>query len=55
MDKLVFELDLNQVNVVLAGLSKLPLEQAVDTFLYVRTKAEEQLAAAQQPTEAPAE
>lgn len=43
MDKLSFQLDLDQVNVVLAGLSKLPIEQGVGVFMYIKTAAESQL------------
>lgn len=53
MDKLKFELTLEQVNVVLTGLSKLPIEQGVDVFMYVRSAAESQLAATQPQAEAP--
>ena len=54
MDKLSFQLDLDQVNVVLAGLSKLPIEQGVGVFMYIKTAAESQLAAAQPQAEAEA-
>ena len=52
MNKIQFELDLDQINVVLAGLSKLPIEQGVGVFMYIQTHAELQLAA-QQPVETP--
>ena len=50
--KLKFELDLNQLNVVLAALGKIPLEDGVGVFMYLRTAAESQLAAQQPPAEA---
>ena len=50
--KMQFELDLDQVNVVLAGLSKLPIEQGVGVFMYIKTHAENQLQA-QAPAEPP--
>lgn len=56
MSKMQFELDFDQVNVVLAGLSKLPIEQGVGVFMYIKTHAEQQLAATQpQAEEAPAQ
>jgi|688.fasta_scaffold275263_2 hypothetical protein len=38
-----FELNLNQVNVVLGALGKLPLEQSVDTFMSIRQQVEAQV------------
>lgn len=37
------ELNLNQLNVVLGALSKLTIEQGIDTFLTVRQQVEAQL------------
>lgn len=45
MEKVKLELDINQVNLVLNGLAKLPLEHSLETFLYVRAQAESQQAA----------
>lgn len=42
------ELNLQMLNVVLAGLGKLPLDQAIDTFAAVRQQAETQIQQAQQ-------
>ena len=53
MEKVHFELTLEQVNVLLTGLSKLPLEQGIDVFMYLRTQTEKQLAEAQPQDEAP--
>ena len=54
MDMLKVELTLDQANVVLLGLSKLPIEQGMDTFLQLRAQLEAQVN--QQPQEeAPAE
>ena len=44
MDQTVkLELNVQMLNVVLAGLAKLPLEQSIDTFQVVRQQANEQL------------
>ena len=37
------ELNLPMLNVVLAGLAKLPLEQSLETFTVVRQQAEAQI------------
>lgn len=37
------ELNINQLNVVLGALSKLTIEQGIDTFLVVRQQVEAQL------------
>ena len=37
------ELNINQVNVVLAALGKLPLEPVIDTFTVIRQQADHQL------------
>ena len=39
------QLNLNQVNIVLAGLAKLPIEVGLDTFNLVQKQAQEQLSA----------
>ena len=56
MDKVMIklELDVDQLNLVLAALGKLPLEQSVDVFMAVRTQAQGQLQQ-QQVKELPAE
>ena len=43
MNKVTLELTLDQLNIVIAGLAKLPLEQAIDTFSLVREQAAAQL------------
>ena len=44
MDQTVkLELNVQMLNVVLAGLAKLPLEQSIDTFTVVRQQASAQL------------
>jgi hypothetical protein len=40
------KLPLHAVNVLMAGLGKLPLEQAIDVLMAVRSQAEPQLKAA---------
>ena len=45
MNKLTLELTIDQLNIVIAGLAKLPLEQAIDTFNIVRQQANSQLQA----------
>ena len=47
------ELNINQINMVLAGLAKLPLEQSLETFNVVRQQADGQLV--QKPAETPLE
>lgn len=37
------ELNLNEINTVLVGLSKLPLEQSLEVFTKVRQQAEAQV------------
>lgn len=37
------ELNINQVNVVLAALGKLPLESVIETFTVIRQQVEPQL------------
>lgn len=37
------EVSVNQLNVILSGLAKLPLESSLDTFSFVRQQAEEQV------------
>ena len=50
--KIKFELTLEQLNVILVALGKIPLEQSVDLFMQLRATAESQLAAQQPPAEA---
>ena len=45
MEKVTLELDINQVNLLLNGLAKIPLEHSLELFLYVRAQAESQQAA----------
>ena len=48
------ELNVNQVNVILAGIAKLPLETAYDTFNAIRSQVDPQLQQQQSyDTEAP--
>lgn len=42
-DKLTLTLTLAQVNVVLTGLGKLPMEQSLETWMEVRRQAEPQV------------
>lgn len=44
MNTVKIELDLNQLNLVLIALSKLPLENSYDTFNVIKTQADSQLA-----------
>ena len=37
------EVNLNQLNVILAGLAKLPLEACLETFSVVRQQADQQV------------
>lgn len=37
------EVTLNQLNIILAGLSKLPLETSLETFSVVRQQADQQV------------
>jgi hypothetical protein len=37
------ELNVQMLNIVLAGLAKLPLEQSIDTFNFIRQQANAQL------------
>lgn len=37
------ELNVNQLNVILTGLAKLPLEMSLETFTYVRQQADAQV------------
>lgn len=46
--------EIQDAQVILAGLAKLPLEASLDTWHKVKTQAEAQLAAAQQPAPEPA-
>lgn len=44
------ELNVQMLNIILAGLAKLPLEQSLDTFNFIRQQAQAQLG---QPGPAP--
>lgn len=41
--KVTLELSINQLNIIIAGLAKLPLETSIDTFTFVQQQAQEQL------------
>ena len=41
--KVTLELNIQQLNIIIAGLAKLPLESAIDTFTFVQNQAKEQL------------
>lgn len=43
MNKVTLDLTIDQLNIVIAGLAKLPLETAIDTFTIVRQQANAQL------------
>lgn len=47
------ELEVNEVQAVLAGLAKLPLENSIDTWFKVKNQAEEQMAKQQAQEPAP--
>ncbi len=47
------EVTLNQLNVILAGLAKLPLETSLETFTIVRQQADQQVQASSQRPEGP--
>ena len=46
------DLSVNDVNLIMAGLGKLPLESAVDLWARVKSQAEAQIKAAQEPAPA---
>lgn len=48
-NKVTLELTVNDLNVILAGLSKLPIEAALQTFDEVRNQAQQQLGQSTQP------
>jgi len=50
--KINLELSVNDVNALLAGLGKLPLESVVDLWARVKAQAEAQIKAAQEPAPA---
>jgi hypothetical protein len=50
--KITLEVSVNDVNGLLAGLGKLPLESAVDLWARVKSQAEAQIKAAQEPAPA---
>jgi hypothetical protein len=43
MDNIKLEVSVNQLNVILTGLAKLPLEMSLETFTFVRQQADSQL------------
>ena len=43
MEKVVLELNINQINAVLEGLAELPLKKGLDTFSFIREAADRQL------------
>ena len=43
MNKVNLELNIEQLNIVLAGLAKLPLEASLETFNIIRQQADSQL------------
>lgn len=43
MNKVNLELTIEQLNIVLAGLAKLPLEASLETFTVVRQQADQQV------------
>lgn len=43
MNKVTLELTIDQLNIIIAGLAKLPLENAIETFTVVREQANAQL------------
>ena len=49
MNKVTLELTIDHLNIIIAGLAKLPLENAIETFTIVREQANAQL---QQPAPA---
>lgn len=49
MNTVSLELTIDQVNVVLAALGKLPLEVSVDAFAAIRGQVDPQVLAAQPP------
>lgn len=48
METVKIELNLPMLNIVLAGLGKLPLDQSIETFTAIRQQAEAQIQQAQQ-------
>jgi len=45
--KITLELTVNDINIIMAGLGKLPLEVSVDLWVKIKTKAEAQFQAEQ--------
>ena len=43
MNKVTLELTIEHLNIVLAGLAKLPLEASLETFSMIRQQADQQL------------
>jgi hypothetical protein len=48
--KITVELNLQQLNTILSGLAKLPLEQSMETFTTVRQQAEAQVNSQEVPS-----
>lgn len=48
-------LTIEQINVIIAGLGKLPLENSLDAYTMVRMQVEQQMKAAQEQVAPPAE
>ena len=46
------DLSVNDVNLIMAGLGKLPLEASVDLWARIKSQAEAQIKAAQEPAAA---
>jgi hypothetical protein len=51
--KLTLELTVNDVNLIMAGLGKLPLEAVVDLWMRIKQQGEAQLKAEPEPEMAP--
>ena len=49
--KLTLELTVNDVNLIMAGLGKLPLEATVDLWMRIKQQGEAQLKADEPPVE----
>lgn len=43
MENISLELNINQINIILAGLAKLPLETSLETFTVVKQQADLQI------------
>lgn len=47
--QVTLQLSINQINVVLAGIAKLPIEVGLDTFDLIKQQAQKQLGAPEGP------